>query len=81
MERLKMEMLDPIFSPGESKVAIATLPVKPAGLACTAELWLSSDGVTKDATSGAITFTSTGVDQVISLPALICLVGANKLAI
>ena len=62
-------MLDPIFGPGESKVAIATLPVKPAALACTAELWLSRDGTTRDATTGEIPFTSTGVDQSISLPA------------
>ncbi len=68
MKRLKMEMLDPLFAPGESRTAIATFPVKPAGLACAAELWLSSDGISKDATSGAIAFTSTGADQSISLP-------------
>lgn len=70
MERLKMEMADPIFAPGESKVARVTLPVKPAGLSCTVELWLSSDGVTKDATSGPIPFTSTGVDQGIDCPVI-----------
>jgi len=68
MDRSEMKMLDPIFAPGESKVAIATFPVRPAGLACAAELWLSRDGTTKDATSGAIPFTSTGVDQSISCP-------------
>jgi len=68
MERKGMEMLDPIFGPGEAHTAIATFAVKPAGLACTAELWLSSDGVAKDATTGEIAFTSTGVDQSISLP-------------
>ncbi len=68
MERLKMEMADPIFAPGESRVALVTFPVKPAGLNCTVELWLSSDGVTKDATSGPIPFVSTGVDQGIECP-------------
>ncbi|GAI62152.1 unnamed protein product [marine sediment metagenome] len=68
MKRLKMEMVDPIFAPGESRTAIATFAVKPAGLACTAELWLSSDGIAKDATTGETAFTSTGVDQSISLP-------------
>ena len=68
MERLKMKMEDPIFAPGESRTAIATFPVSPAGLACSAELWLSKDGVTKDATSGAVAFTSTGVAQSISCP-------------
>lgn len=58
-----MKMSDPIFAPGESRTAIATFPIKPAGLACAAELWLSRDGSTKDATSGEIAFTSTGLDQ------------------
>ncbi|GAH94754.1 unnamed protein product [marine sediment metagenome] len=57
----------PEFSPNEGKVAIATLPVKPAGLACTAELWLASN-MTKVATSGLIPFTSTGASQSINLP-------------
>ncbi len=69
MERKRMKMVDPVFGPGEARTAIATFPVKPAGLACTAELWLSRDGgATKDATSGEIPFTSTGVDQSVSLP-------------
>ncbi len=57
----------PQFTPNEGKVAIATFPVKPAGLACTAELWLGSD-LTKVATSGEIPFTSTGASQSINLP-------------
>ncbi|GAI86944.1 unnamed protein product, partial [marine sediment metagenome] len=48
-------------------VAIATFPTKPAGLECTAELWLASD-MAKVATSGEIPFTATGEDQSISLP-------------
>lgn len=57
----------PQLNPGEERVAIATFPTKPAGLACTAELWLASD-MTKVATSGGIPFTATGEDQPISLP-------------
>ena len=57
----------PQFNPGEEGVAIATFPTKPAGLECTAELWLVSD-MTKVATSGRIPFTSTGVDQTIQVP-------------
>ncbi|MBA7648410.1 hypothetical protein ES703_56196 [subsurface metagenome] len=68
MKILKMEMLDPIFAEGEARTAIATLPVKPEGLPCTAELWLTQDGTTRDATSGEIAFTSTGVDQSITCP-------------
>lgn len=68
MGRLKMKMQDPIFAPGELQTAIATFPVSPAGLACSAELWLSKDGVTKDATSGPIAFISTGLDQSINCP-------------
>lgn len=57
----------PEFAPGESKVALATFPVKPAGLPCTAELWLASNGI-KVATSGEIPFVATGLDQSIALP-------------
>ncbi len=57
----------PEFTPGESKVAIATFPVKPAGLSCSAELWLALNG-SKVATSGEIPFVSTGIGQSISLP-------------
>ncbi|GAJ06918.1 unnamed protein product [marine sediment metagenome] len=68
MKILKMEMMDPLFAEGESRTAIATFPVRPAGLACTAELWLTRDGTTRDATSGERAFTSTGLDQSISCP-------------
>ena len=68
MKLLKMKMVDPIFAAGEARTAIATLPVKPEGLACTAELWLTKDGITKDATSGPIPFTSTGLGQSVSCP-------------
>lgn len=57
----------PEFAPGESKIAVATFPVKPAGLPCTAKLWLGSDSA-KVATSGEVPFVSTGAEQAISLP-------------
>ena len=57
----------PQFNPEEEVVAIATFPTKPAGLECTAELWLASD-LNKAATSGVIPFIATGEDQSISLP-------------
>jgi len=71
MKRTKMEMLDPIFGPGESRTAIATFPVRPGGLPCTAELWLSRDGAIRDATSGARPFTSTGLGQSVICPVTI----------
>ncbi len=57
----------PQFTPGEEGVAIATFPTKPAGLECTAELWLASN-MTKVATSGEIPFTATGGDKSVTLP-------------
>lgn len=57
----------PEFAPGESKIAVATFPVKPAGLPCTAELWLGSDSA-RVATSGEVSFVSTGAEQAINLP-------------
>lgn len=57
----------PQFRPAEERVAVVTFPVSPAGLDCTAELWLGSDTV-KVATSGAKPFISTGVAQSLSLP-------------
>ena len=66
MERQKMRMEDPVFAAGSTRTATAKLAIKPAGLACTAELWLSKDGVTKNATGGVKAFTSTGVEQSVS---------------
>lgn len=57
----------PEFDPLEERVAIATFPVSPAGLGCSAELWLASNGE-KVATSGEMSFLSTGEAQSISLP-------------
>ena len=60
----------PILSANTEYSATAKFPVKPAGLECETELWLSRDGITKDASSGIGTFTSTGVEQSISFPIL-----------
>jgi hypothetical protein len=51
------------FLPGETKHATVDITISPAGLQCTAELFLTADGVTVAATSGQIHFTSTGADQ------------------
>lgn len=56
----------PQFAPGEKRVAVATLKVQPAGIACESELWLG-DGA-KSASSGLIPFTSTGSPQEILHP-------------
>ncbi len=57
----------PQFAPGESRTAVVTLPVKPAGLPCTIEVWLALNG-DRAATSGEVPFASTGVEQSITLP-------------
>ena len=64
-----MLMADPVFVAGSTHTATASLIVSPAGLACTAELWLTKDGgATKAASSGQVPFTSAGVTQSIVLP-------------
>ena len=67
LDRIPMEMEDPVLAAGSAHTATATFPVTPSGLACTAELFLSLDGTTKIATSGPIAFTSTGTAQTVSL--------------
>jgi hypothetical protein len=67
MNRQMLATIDPTFAPGGVHAATVVLPVSPAGMSCTAELWLSVDGVTKAATSGAIAFTSTGSNQSIGM--------------
>lgn len=57
-----------ILISGVEYTATVSLPVKPAGMSCVIELWLSVDGITKAATSGVIAFMSTGVDQSFELP-------------
>ena len=64
MERIELQMVDPIFAPGVAKTASAPITVLPSGLACKAELYLGA----KVATSGLKPFTSTGVAQTISFP-------------
>lgn len=68
MERQKMQMPDPILGTLITYTATGKFPVTPAGISCTAELWLSKDGISKDATSGPRAFTSTGAVQSISFP-------------
>lgn len=68
MERQSMSMADPILGSGLGYTAIGRFPITPEGIQCTAELWLSKDGTSKNATSGTIVFTSTGQIQAINFP-------------
>jgi len=57
-------MRDPIFGAGSSHGAIIPVTVEPGGLSCQLELYLTPDGgITKAATSGPVSFTSTGAQQ------------------
>jgi hypothetical protein len=62
-----MEMNDPVFAASSAHAAAVSFPVSPSGLACTIELFLSLDSIVKAATSGQVAFTSTGVNQSVSL--------------
>jgi len=80
MEWKPFAMKDPLFLPGSAHTAMATLPVSPAGLNCTIELFLSLDGgQTKIATSGPQAFTSTeeGVAVSLAVPIPAPTVGAS----
>lgn len=74
-ERISLAMLDPIFAPGEAKSATAPITVSPAGLSCSAELFLGPDEATKVATSGLVNFISTGLAQPTSFPVAMPAVG------
>ena len=58
----------PQFAPDVTKLAIAPITVKPAGMSCEAELFLGPDDLTKVATSGRVPFVSTGTKQNVRLP-------------
>lgn len=58
----------PILVSKVTYTATGKFPVVPANLSCKAELWLSKDGISKDATSGQKLFTSTGEIQSVSFP-------------
>ncbi len=68
MERIKLDMADPVFAPGDIRTAVAPITISPAGLGCEAELYLGPDEATKVATSGLVAFTSTGAVQSVRLP-------------
>lgn len=67
-ERIRLDMLDPIIGPGAAAAATAPITVSPAGLACSAELFLGPNEATKVATSGMVAFTSAGAPQSVSFP-------------
>ncbi len=56
----------PTFPPSEFKTARVLIPVSPAGMPCSAELWLSKD-LAQKASSGRVDFVSTGAPQQIEL--------------
>jgi hypothetical protein len=57
-----------IFLPGQSKTAKVPITVTPAGMPCTAELFLGVSETVKAASSGHVSFTSTGTEQIVTLP-------------
>jgi len=62
-------MEDPIMAKGSSRAASVPITVKPSGISCEAELYLTKDGgATKAATSGPVSFVSTGAAQPVSCP-------------
>ena len=68
LERISVEMEDPVMTPGSMRTAVAPITVRPSGLSCEAELFLGPNETTKVATSGRRAFTSTGSSQSVSLP-------------
>ena len=69
-ERIKVDMLDPVMAPGDTRTAVAPITVSPAGLSCEAELFLGPNDTTKVATSGLVAFASTGLAQSVSFPVI-----------
>jgi len=67
----------PILGTNITYTAQGRFPVTPEGVQCTAELWLSKDGLSKDATSGQKVFTSTGQIQTINFPVTMPVGGYN----
>ena len=62
-DRISVESVDPLLAKGSSHTAVAPITVSPPGLSCKGELWLTTNGTTKNATSGMVPFTSTGASQ------------------
>ncbi|GAI74542.1 unnamed protein product [marine sediment metagenome] len=69
-ERIKIDMVDPLFAAGDSRTAVAPITISPAGLSCGGELYLGPDEVTKVATSGLVPFVSTGLGLAVRLPVI-----------
>jgi hypothetical protein len=57
-----------VFGPGTVKTARAPVTVIPAGLNCQAEIFLGLTDTNKAATSGKISFVSTGAAQTVTFP-------------
>lgn len=56
-----------VFPSGETKTARCVIPASPAGIESTAELYLTKDGVYKDASSGVKSFVSAGPQTELAL--------------
>lgn len=67
-ERISVEGIDPVLAKGSAHAAVAPLTVVPSELGCKGELWLTSNGTTKNATSGLVSFTSIGAVQSVRFP-------------
>nr|MDD4985451.1 hypothetical protein [Dehalococcoidales bacterium] len=70
MERIQVQMEDPVFGPGISKTAKVPVDVDPSGLSCQLEVFLGPNESTKVATSGLKSFISTGVQQSVAAPVM-----------
>jgi hypothetical protein len=57
-----------VFLPGSSHTGTVPLTVIPSGISCAAELFVGPNASTKTATSGPISFTSTGASQNVVCP-------------
>lgn len=69
MKRQLLQMDDPVFAPGITKTARAPITISPGGLSCQAELFLATSPTSaKAASSGLKPFSSTGSQQIVSLP-------------
>ncbi len=68
LERLEVDMLDPIMLPGSAHTAVAPITIIPSGIACSAELYLGPSPGSKVVTSGSKSFTSTGAAQSVRFP-------------
>ena len=66
MERIQVQMEDPVFAPGVIKTAKVPIDVDPSGLSCEIEVFLGPNASIKTVTSGLKSFISTGLLQIVN---------------